>query len=444
MTSQAQLLLACALFAFTALRAEAATAAVAPAALTGHWEGALGVEGSVQIMRLDVPAGGGTPTYDIPELGLFGESVKLFEPAVPDVRVGILYGSFLLHLSGDDLTGLREAKSGRLTLHLKRMAGTRRYDTVDLNLRGPAGSIAGRLYVPHGRGPYPLVVVVPGSGEQGLATWEYRGNADIIAQHGAVAFVYDKRGVGRSAGNLDTVTIAEQADDVRAIVRQLRRRADVEPQKVALMGISQGGWIAPLAADANPDVSDLILIVGPAVSLERQERERVEDEARAAKLSTEDQTHVATFTDLLFATAYGLRPQADLDGAVMQAKASKWGSIVAIPSGPQDVAWWRSSAYDPKTVLSRVRVPVLALYAENDREVRADENAALLRQYAARAGERDITIVTVPGVGHALYTGESLVGTGTDWPARFYRWDRRVALYEQTLADWLRTHLGAD
>lgn len=119
--------------------------------------------------------------------------------------------------------------------------------------------LTGRLDLPEGPGPHPLIVLVHGSGSD--AGTEYLYNGDFLVAHGIAAFVYDKRGTGRSEGSY-TFDFDQLARDAVAAIRLLRARDDVDPQRIGIAGYSQGGWVAPLAASLSDDVGFVLVSYG--------------------------------------------------------------------------------------------------------------------------------------------------------------------------------------
>ena len=68
--------------------------------------------------------------------------------------------------------------------------------------------------------------------------------ADALANAGYIVVRYDKRGIGQSGGRAEAATLADYADDVRAAVKVLADRKDVDPKRIAVVGHSEGGLVA--------------------------------------------------------------------------------------------------------------------------------------------------------------------------------------------------------
>ena len=106
-------------------------------------------------------------------------------------------------------------------------------------------TLAGRLVLPEGAGPVPIVVLLHG-GESNSAL-EFQQFQWILPAEGVGVFVYDKRGTGRSTGKF-TADFDVLADDGVAAMAEARRLAAGRAGRVGYWGGSQGGWVAPLAA----------------------------------------------------------------------------------------------------------------------------------------------------------------------------------------------------
>src|SRR5262249_49785150 len=123
--------------------------------------------------------------------------------------------------------------------------------------------LAGTLHAPLTGGKHPAIVLVHGSGAENrdyMLPW-----ARFLIRRGVAVFGYDKRGVGGSTGDWNTASFDDLARDVVAAVECLKTRADVDPAQIGLLGISQAGWVMPLAAVRSKDIAFLIGISGAGV-----------------------------------------------------------------------------------------------------------------------------------------------------------------------------------
>ncbi|MDX2261441.1 MAG: alpha/beta fold hydrolase [Gemmatimonadales bacterium] len=254
------------------------------------------------------------------------------------------------------------------------------YLVEEVEVKAPAGHmLAGSLTLPIARrGRMPAVITITGSGQQdrdeslpivpGFRL--FRQVADTLARHGIAVLRLDDRGVGGSGGEING-TSADFADDIRAAVAFLRTRPEIDPARIALVGHSEGGMIAPMIAATDRRLAAIVLMAGPA-----QSGRQIID-YQLGRAVTGDPTI----------------PAASRDSAAAAVRAA-FDSTTA--KGP----WMRYFlAYDPLPTLRRVRQPVLILQGATDRQVTA-EQAPLIEQTLRAAGNRRVTSVIFPDRNH--------------------------------------------
>ena len=135
------------------------------------------------------------------------------------------------------------------------------FDSGDLRLRG-------ELALPDGPGPFPVVVMVHGS--EDYSGVDFYHLPYMFAAHGLAGFKFDKRGTGESEGEY-TQDFPTLSGDVAAAVEVLKKRDEIIPGQVHLIGLSQGGWVAPLAA-TKTDIRSIVIGFGTVVPLAREDR----------------------------------------------------------------------------------------------------------------------------------------------------------------------------
>jgi dipeptidyl aminopeptidase/acylaminoacyl peptidase len=283
--------------------------------------------------------------------------------------------------------GMKSLERGRLaetTMPRPARAGASEPGTgADVSYRSRGARIAARLHLPRDDGPHPALVVAHGSGPSRRS--QYDDMAAHLAARGWALLVYDKRGVGESEGDYSSIGPANSeamfdllAADVVAGVEYLAARADIDSKRIGVLGISQGGWIGPLAATRSPAVSFLVIVSGPVVS--------VGEEIYYSELTGEREGGDALVTD------------GDL------------AAELAAFSGPH--------GFDPVPVLERLDVPGLWILGAGDRSIPVPETVTRLEGLIA-AG-RPFTLRVLPDVGHGMRhvaTGEPVPVTSiaADW-----------------------------
>jgi pimeloyl-ACP methyl ester carboxylesterase len=276
---------------------------------------------------------------------------------------------------------------------------------TDADVRIPAlgFSLAGTVTTPPqvaGRMRHPAIVLVAGSGrvdrEANVAGIPiFTQLAGALAERGFVVVRYDKRAVGQSGGRDERATIDDYAQDLIAVVKWLRKRDDVDRERITVAGHSEGGAVAMIAAGKEDDIKSLVLIAAPGTT--------------GADLVLEQQQHGL---DLLNLSAEERKAKVDLQERIQTAVLSGvgWEGIPPEYRSAADTPWFRSFLrYDPAAVMKDIRQPMLIIQGALDKQVfphHADKLAEMAR--ARKRGGR-VEVVHLPGVNHLLVpatTGE--------------------------------------
>ncbi len=126
--------------------------------------------------------------------------------------------------------------------------------------------LAGMLFVPEGEGPFPAVAVIHGSGTSVRDNRWYLTLTQYLQQRDIVVLLPDKRGSAKSGGDWRDASFEDLATDTLAAIEYLEQQQDVPLTEIGIVGMSQGGWIAPIVADRAGDVAFVVSMVGAMVT----------------------------------------------------------------------------------------------------------------------------------------------------------------------------------
>jgi pimeloyl-ACP methyl ester carboxylesterase len=307
----------------------------------------------------------------------------------------------------------------------------------------PGVRLACTLTTPRGKGPFPGAVLITGSGAQDRneAFQNHRPFlilADDLTRRGVAVLRCDDRGFAKSTGDFPSATSLDFADDTEAEAAFLRAQRGIDPNRVGLIGHSEGGMIAPMVAARDPKIAFIVLMAGPGAPIRELMTAQREAVGRAsgvdpAKIAKDDAALAKVDQAIADAPSSGAAEAAvnrimpaDMPGM----PAGAVGLQAKFLSSP----WYRFFiAYDPRIALSRVRVPILAINGSKDTQVVASLNLPAIAEATKANG--DVTIVELPGLNHLFQTA------GTGAPSEYGQIPETLAPAAlSTIGDWVVTH----
>jgi pimeloyl-ACP methyl ester carboxylesterase len=298
--------------------------------------------------------------------------------------------------------------------------------------------LAGTLFLPGKPGRYPAVVLFHGSGPQARDL----DRAEWFARLGVAALAYDKRGVGQSTGDFRKIPFQSLVEDGLSGIEFLKGRKDIDAGHIGVWGLSQGGWLGPLAASRSNDVAFVIAVSGPGVTPGEQMVFYYASELRTEGYSDADIEEANALRRQVWnylATGAGYEA---VKSQIQRAKAKRWYTSVRSQQddliGSFDDAkrvrsnnWYKTEMnYDPVATLRKLKVPALFLFGSEDQLVPVPKSAEVIRQTLTEIGHNDFTIKIFPGADHGLRLHDA---TGSN---------RLAPGYEETMKEWVLRRVG--
>jgi pimeloyl-ACP methyl ester carboxylesterase len=293
----------------------------------------------------------------------------------------------------------------------------------------------GRLVLPEGDGPVPVVIEVHESERDAATVYNYRQR--LLPAQGVGVFVYDKRGTGHSTGRY-TQDFDLLARDAAAAVKAARNLAGDRGGRIGLEGGSQGGWVAPLAATLVP-VDFVIVGYGMADSpLSENRDEALQDleaagftdaatRAKALEVIAATEAVVTSHFESGYAGLDAVRKKYGKEPWFKAVKGEFTGELLKYPNialrivGPmRDVGTtWN---YDSVATLRRLNVPLLWVLAADDTSAPPTITRERLLKLAAEG--RPITVMQFPHTEHGIIeyeTGEKGERIETRYAEGYFR-----------------------
>lgn len=283
-------------------------------------------------------------------------------------------------------------------------AATGRTDAV--TFRDGEVTLAGELSLPAAPGPHPALAMIHGSGavdrtNEGV----FPPIRDRFVRGGVAVLCYDKPGTGGSSGDWTRQSFpGDRATEALAAVDFLRGHGEIDAGRVGLWGVSQGGWVVPLAAARCDGVAFAVVVAAPGVTPGEQNAFEARTSMRSAGHPDDVVDAAGRYVEALMEAAREQWPYDRLREEVLEpARGKPWQSSFRVTSAASWAFLMRSdSAYDPTAALTRVTCPVLAVYGSEDRLVPVGRSVEVLEQALREAGNEHVRIEVFPGADHQV------------------------------------------
>lgn len=230
------------------------------------------------------------------------------------------------------------------------------------------------LFVPEGGGPFPAAVIIHGSGTSHRDSFWYLTLTQYLQENGIVVLLPDKRGSEQSEGNWHTASFEDLATDTRAAIEFLKEQEEVGISIIGVVGMSQGGHIAPIVASKSSDVVFLVNVVGASVKMHEL---------------------------LVYEENHNLREMGVIPGI---SNVMAYGTSFLIRTRQREF-WGAIGNFDPIPYWEKLIVNALVLYGEEDTNVPSAKSATILRSL----NKLNIEVRIYEDSGHPL---EDPVGKG--------------------------------
>lgn len=201
-------------------------------------------------------------------------------------------------------------------------------------------TLSGMLFLPKGDGPFPVAVIIHGSGTSQRNSRWYLAVTEHLQRNGIAVLLPDKRGSEKSKGDWTQATFYDLAEDTASAIDFLSYQTIFEISSVGVIGFSQGGWIAPIVAAENENIAFVVSMSGPGVT-------------------TDEQLMFEGINDI---SDYTYRPIAELIApfTVNHVKRTEF--------------WGKIGGFDPIPYWQQVNAPTFMAFGKNDRNVPVEES----------------------------------------------------------------------
>lgn len=295
--------------------------------------------------------------------------------------------------------------------------------------------LQGTLYLPAHGDRLPAIVVLHGAEAPTREYALYRHLSHNLPAIGFAVLVFDRRGSGASGGTLDGTDYEQLADDGIAGLEAIARNPRIDAHHIGFWGLSQGGWLAVLAASRTHAAAFAISVSAPMVTASEQMRFAV---SNLLALRGRSQADIDAALDARAKWEGFLRGTSSRDVAVEaldRAGHAPWfgDSFLPrssdLPATPQASSWRKEMDLDPRQAVRRARVPLLFIYGGADPWIPVQQSVQALAQLAEDEARSDIEVHVVPDADHTMainpnetmsFDKAAILGEHPQAPSYFY------------------------
>lgn len=427
----------------------ASTFAQNKSGIEGNWLGALDAGGAKLTFVLKITKNGDdgfAGKLDIPEQG--GKDLPLDSLTLENKTVKFSTAKFgfnyegTLSENGDEINGKFSQGAASLPLNFKRANAETTvlkrpqtpkkpfpYNEEEVGYKNEKDNVklAGTLTFPKGEGKFPAVILITGSGAQDrdetiLGHKPFLVLADYLTRKGIAVLRVDDRGIGGSDLGSRSATMENYVGDVLAGIDYLKTRAEINQKQIGLIGHSEGGTVAPLTATRSKDVAFIVMLAGTAQKGDEIILSQVAGGLKASGATPDEADKLLDLQKSLFSII-----KSEPDNKLAEQKINEMMEkrktamnekekieFAQIEKSLEEQlpallsAWYRYLlSYDPQPTLEKVKIPVLALNGENDTQVSAKENLAIIYAALKKAGNKDFTVKSFPKLNHLFQTSQT-------------------------------------
>lgn len=353
-------------------------------------------------------------------------------------RIGLITVS-LAALSG----GARQARC-QGTSDLWHVAATSLSLSEQIQFTNGDAHLRGTVYLPKTGNRLPAVVVLHHAGLPNRDANLYRHLCDGLPAMGVAVLMYDRRGSGQSTGSLDNADYETLADDAIAGQHALAKFSRIDPNKIGFWGLSQGGWLAVLAAGRSKDAAFAISVSAPLVTADEQMQFATRNLLTVRGYSQPEVQEMLAARKAWTGYLHGKNARDEAVELLRKAEAKPWFDIAYLPKAsqltidPEHDPNRKRLDDDPIAAVNQAKVPLLFLYADSDPWVPVGESVKRLQSLAAELP--NIQYAVVDNANHEMmFPGKETMQVDQE-PVRSEA--PQAPAYFMLLAWWIARHVA--
>ena len=396
------------------------------AQIEGYWKGQIDLGVQKVEMGFDIRAveSGFSATLDVPAQGAFDIPVDktVFQENHLNLTMSAMGATYSGMLKEGRFEGEFTQRGMTFPLNLEKGAKVSkqvrpqdpqppfdyRVEEVSFTNEKEGNTLTGTLTIPKGKGPFPAMVLVSGSGQQNrdeelMNHRPFWVIADYCARHGVAVLRYDDRGMGGSTGEVENATSLDFSYDAEAAFDFLRNQKRIDASRVGILGHSEGGIINFMVSARRPEVAFLVSLAGPAVNGIEVLKEQQAAILRASGMSEEMIAFTRNSNKQLFDIVEASNDREEAD-SLMRQLVKGWGyneELTEQTVSGMTMPWmYYFLKYDPTDAIVKTKCPAMLLNGSKDLQVLVTQNFPAYERIIADYGKTNLTLRELPDLNH--------------------------------------------
>ena len=223
----------------------------------------------------------------------------------------------------------------------------------------------------------------------------FRDQARILEYHGIASLRYDKRGCGQSGGDFNTASLFDLVADARRAWQWLRGLPEIEPERVGVLGQSEGAVIGLMLAAQEPEIRFYIWQGGIYNNLEQILKWQAKGFWQSQHAKSDNWKQQVPLMYWLYKQMDELIASAKKGEKFFQLGDLDWSKNLSLQNLKEH--------FDnpPSIFVEQLKCPVLILHGQMDHNTPSTE-ALLMEQALLKVGNQNVTAHTFPGLDHSF------------------------------------------
>ncbi len=311
-------------------------------------------------------------------------------------------------INAESIKGVLNWQNEKINFSLKPTNTAMSYTEENLVFHNGEIKITGTLILPktsdHG---FPAVIFIHGSGS--ASRWWGMYWASELSKIGVASLLYDKRGSGGSTGHWITSSLDDLSGDVVAGIEVLKTHPKIDPKKIGLYGVSQGGWIISRVSRLSDSVAFAMVNSGGGVSPYDEEIFSYNTHMQFSGIDEFGRQAGIEMVDQYMAYLETGEGRSELKKQMELHKDTAWFKVLGIDrifvSPENRVNWAWVPTYEPEQDISQMKQPILLMFGSQDHQQPVEKSIKAWQSALDLAKNTNYQIKVYEKAGHALVIG---------------------------------------